>query len=176
MEITKTESFPNPILDNSATRPFTITHADMKIPVGLVIKKGTVLSPLGNILYKAGKVYEAIIAGLVPKLYKHHSFGIGDNFFDGAQVRVITAIDTTNDNYDIITVDGVVTISLNEVVYSTASGAVASTGLAVTTEEVIYEKTSDTIHLTIADKAVLMLDKMPNFWAASIEASSIKTV
>lgn len=177
MEIIKHKNYPNPLIWNANARTFTITHADMKIPVALVIKKGTILSPGGNILYKSGKVYEAVTAGTAIKMLKDHSFGIGDAYFAGATGRTISAIDTTSsDLYDTFTVDGVVTLLINEVVYSTASGAVASTGLAVIAEDVVYKKTSDTVSLAIADIAILDLAKMPNFWAAAIEASMIKAV
>jgi len=177
MERTDYKNYPNPILEKSPPRSFTITHADMKIPVALVVKKGTVLSPGGNILYKSGKVFEAVTGGVAVKMYKDHSFGIGDNFFDGATGRTISAIDTeSSEDYDTLTVNDVVTLLINEVVYSTSSGAVASTGLAVVAEDVVYKKITDTVSLAITDKALLELAKMPNFWAAAIETSDIKTV
>ena len=176
MKRTDYKNYPNPILEKSPPRSFTITHGDMKIPEALVIKKGTILSPGGNILYKSGKVYEAVTGQMSVKLYKDHSFGADDHFFDGPTDTEIQTIDKTNEDYDVITVDAVITLLAGEVVYSTASGAVASTGLAVVAEDVVYEKTTDTVSLAIADTALLELAKMPNYWAAAIETSDIKTI
>jgi len=177
MAKTTYKNYPNPIIEKSPPRSLTLASATYTLPVQNNIQRGTLmlLTSGSETIYKSGKVYEAVTAGTTIKMYKNHSFGVGDDLYDGATGVSITAIDTTNDAYDSLTVDSAVTLTLNEVVYSTNAGAVGSADLAVVAETVVWE-TGDTPDVAISDKAVLELTKMPCFWAASVEASNIKTV
>ena len=161
------KNYPDPIIWRSNVRPFTLTSG-MVEPAQLKLLKGTILSPGSDIMYKSGKAYAAVTADVTINLFKDHSFGVGDALFDGSTELEITAIDTTTSAlYDIVTVDANATLTANEVVYSTASGAVAASGLAVIAEDVTFE-TGDVIHVTIADKVVMDLSRMPNYWALAL--------
>ena len=167
-------SYPNPLLWKANARAFTATHADIKMPAQLIIKAGTVLSPGGNVMYKSGKVQAAITAGTALKLEKDHSFGVGDKIYSGTLIN-IDAIDTSNDDYDLLTMAGAVTFTLAGVVFSTNAGAVATSGLSVVVETVIFTNSTDVKNLVIADKAILSISEMPNYWDAAI-TGDLKTV
>jgi len=169
------KSYPNCIIDHSNPRTLNLDGSFI-LPAQLVVKKGTIIYEASDVMYKSGKVYEAVTADTTVKLYKDHSFGVGDDMYDGATGVTITAIDTSNDSYDSVTVDAAVTFTLAEVIYSTNAGAVSSSGLSVVVEDVVYETTSDVVAVAVADQAVLNLDQMPNYWGAAIAASDIKTV
>lgn len=166
------KSYPNPVIEKSPSRTITLDGSFI-LPVQLNVQAGMLMVPGSDIMYKSGKAQAASTGIVTLDLYKNHSFGVGDTLYDGATSRTITAIDTTADDHDTVTLDGVVTITLDEVVYSTDSGAVASSGLAVVTSDITFES-GDTPSVAVADKAVLDLSKMPYFWAAAVEASDMK--
>lgn len=174
MAKTEYTSYPNPLVDHSAPRTVNLDGSFI-LPSQLNIKKGTVIYEGGDVMYKSGKVYLAVTAGTTIRLYKNHSFGVGDSMFDGATERTIASIDTSNDLYDSVVVDDVVTYTLNEVIYSTNAGAVNTTDLAVVTSDVVYEA-GDVVAVAVADQAILKLAQMPYFWGAAIATDQIKTV
>lgn len=53
---------------------------------------------------KSFKVYENVAAGTALKVYKNHNYGINDTFYQGAVQFTVTAIDVTQDDYDVFTV------------------------------------------------------------------------
>jgi len=173
----KTEytSYPSPLIDHSASRTLNLDGSFI-LPAQLNVKKGTVIYEGGDAMYKSGKVYLAVTAGTTVQLYKDHSFGVGDPMFDGATERTIASIDTSNELYDSIVVDDVLTYTLNEVIYSTNAGAVNTTGLSVVTSDVIFENASSVVAVAVCDQAILNLDQMPYFWGAAIATDQIKTL
>lgn len=169
---TNYNNYPDPLIHKGNVR--TIVNSATR-PISGMILKGTVVVNDGSVIYKSGKAYAANAGTTSQKLYKDHSFAVGDDFYDGATGLTISAIDDSNDDYDTLTLSGAATISLNEVVYSTNAGAVASSGLGVVAESVTFD-TSETIYLSITDVATLDINKMPCYWAAAINANMIKTV
>ncbi len=174
MSNTTYKNYPDPLIFKGAVRTITLTSSPVQPDNGRILK-GTIVVNDGSVVYKSGKAYAALSAGTSLKLYKDHSFGVGDHLFDGSTDLTISAIDSSNDDYDTLTLSGNATLTKEEVVYSTNAGAVASTGLGVVTESVVFES-GDNIYLSITDVATLDISKMPNYWAAAVAADNIKTV
>lgn len=172
MKKTTFKNYPNPIEWKANVRTHTITTEIL--PIKGVVKAGTVIVPATPLIYKSGKVYEAVTAGTTVKMYKEHSFGVGDAFYDGATGRTISAIDESNADYDSFTVSDVVTLTLDEVVYNTNAGAQATTGIVIVTDTTYFES-DDTVHLNVTDGAILNSDKLQNYSAISPAGPMITT-
>jgi len=128
---------------------------------------------------KYGQAYEAATAVTEIKIKKGHNFGTGDGFFDGTNVRTIDGIDSTNEDYDILTLSDVITVVLNSWYRNTSAfpDYDDSTQLSVVSETVKWEGENPQVSVICA--GVLDWYKMPYYAGAEnggITARYIHTV
>ena len=175
MNISKTtyKNYPNPILWAQGFKSVTIDTAQAKLPASLVLKRGMFCSFREDgsgdqylVLYKSGKVYEAVSGGTTVKLYKDHSFGVGDTIYDGSTAVTISTITTTNASYDSVVVSSAVTFTLNEVIYNIEDPTFSEIGepVHIIAEQVDFKDTDTYVNVAIAVFAALDVYKLPNYW------------
>ncbi len=160
------KNYPNPVLFKANVRPLPLINSE-KLPIKNVIKAGTLINTGTPLIQKYGKVYEAVTAGVTVKMYKEHSFGVGDTIYDGATARIVTAIVETNDDYDTFTVDGVVTFTVNEVVNN---GLTVDASTVCVVQTVTFDD-GDDVTVNVTDLVVLSKAKMPNYYNAAASHS-----
>ena len=170
---TNYKNYANPILFAKGLKTVAINTTYAKLPANLMIKKGTYCSLLedgsGNeylLLHKSAKVYEAVTADTALKVYKEHSFGVGDTIYDGSTAVTVNAIDTdTYDDYDLITTSANVTFLVNEIIYNLEdpSFKLLSSPINFVAEDVIFE-TGDTVNVVVSAMGVLDVWRLPNYW------------
>lgn len=177
------KSTVNPILESSGARNVNYDSTNMVLPIKNRVLAGTPVRVTDNAgttesyMYKSGKVSEAVTAGTAVKLYKDHSFGVGDVIYDAATAVNITAIDTSNETYDLVTVDAAVTFTLDEVIYSIESGDInALSGIGIVTADVVWEDDETPNAFAVTFNATLDSNRMPNYWGAAIETGNITSV
>lgn len=168
---TKYSLQPDPVLYAQGFMSASLDSAII-LPKSGVISKG-MFAALTNgevvALYKSGKVVTGVSGLTSFTMYKDHSFGVGDTVYDGATARGITIIDrTSSDDYDTITVDGAVTFTTGESVYSIQSGDItAVTGLVIIADYKEYDADNSTyadVSVTVAGIAELNGNRLPNYW------------
>ena len=150
---------------NDTERPLVIQNVIEDIPGGGTIEKddfktdtemmpeGTILGKDANGLYhpvKTAELYEAMAADAVTaKIKKNHEFKVGDFIMDAAKTSkayAITAINTSNANYDTITVGTALGVALDEgavLAQATAQAATLATGTYKYTPEGIAMNGAD---------------------------------
>lgn len=154
-KITSTHGI-NPIINNVAPMPGNFQIQENlpvnDLPIGTLCK----LDGDEAIILASAKCY-AGSTGTAQKVYKEHSYYVGATY----NGETVTAIDQTNEDYDVFTVASMTTLT-NTVYYSdtNADGAVVIVG-------------QDGANLSINAFSVLDSRKMPNYWRMYIDSPHV---
>lgn len=160
-----TKNYPNPFIFKGNVRTMPMNNISGEIPVNRVIPAGTMISAPSEdaTILKTGMVYEAV-TGTNVKVYKDHSFGIGDSLSG----NTITGIDTSNDLYDVLTLTSSATFTLNQRLVSFNFDTASQFSVVAETVEVEEGVESfQSLSLPVSDIAILDKAKLPNYSAAS---------